>query len=165
MLRCVNKSSAFSQARELSGELIVFVGQLGGGRGMVPEARLQMGPLRVLVIEDEVLLRTALAEELRAAGLTVVEAISADEAWSYLEAGGRADLVFSDVNLPGSMDGVEFARRVRKYHPDLHVVLTSGTFALTAQGEGGKFLPKPYAFDDVVNIVLKTLDLKRGNAC
>lgn len=129
---------------------------------MVPESRLQTEAPFVLVIEDEALIRTALAEELRYAGLTVVEAVSADEGWSYLQAGGRADLVFSDVHLPGSMDGLELARRVRKYYPDLHVVLTSGR--VTHQDETEKFLPKPYAFDEAVNIVLKTLGLKLGNA-
>ena len=129
---------------------------------MVPEARLQTEAPFVLVIEDEALIRTALAEELRYAGLTVVEAVSADEGWSYLQAGGRADLVFSDVHLPGSMDGLELARRVRKYYPDLQVVLTSGR--VTHQDETEKFLPKPYAFDEAVNIVLETLGLKLGNA-
>ena len=131
---------------------------------MVPEARLQAGPLRILVIEDEVLIRMVLVEELRASGLAVIEANSADEAWAYLQAGGQADLVFSDVHLPGSMDGLEFARRVDKYYPYLHIVLTSGSVALDSRDKRGKFLPKPYAFDDAVNIVLETLGLKPGMA-
>ena len=129
---------------------------------MVPEARLQTEAPYVLVIEDEALIRIALAEELRYAGLIVVEAVSADEGWSYLQAGGRADLVFSDVHLPGSMDGLEFARRVRRNYPDLLVVLTSGR--ITHQDEAKRFLPKPYTFDDAVNIVFETLGLKLGNA-
>lgn len=131
---------------------------------MIPQTRPQLGALRVLVIEDEMLIRVALAEELRAAGLSVVESISADEAWSYLQAGGRADLVFSDICVPGSMDGLEFARRVKAHYPDLNVILTSGNFRFIGMEGLGHFLPKPYAFDRAVEFVLETLNLKRRSA-
>ncbi len=126
---------------------------------MVPQPRPQMDELRVLVIEDEVLIRIAIAEQLRAAGLSVIETVSADEAWAYLQAGGEADLVFSDICMPGAMDGLEFARRVKDRYPDLHIILTSGNFKRGTVEGLGRFLPKPYAFDQAVQFVLKTLNL------
>jgi CheY-like chemotaxis protein len=130
---------------------------------MLPQTRPQLGELRVLVIEDEVLVRIALAEELRATGLDVVEAMNADEAWSYLQTGGRADLVFSDISMPGSMDGLEFARRAKAHYPDLNVILTSGSSQFVGTQECRDFLPKPYAFDYAVKFVLEALNLKRRN--
>jgi two-component system, response regulator PdtaR len=81
---------------------------------------------RVLVVEDDVLVRAAIAEQLRTLGVTVVEAESADEALSCL-VDGSFDLVFSDVQMPGSLDGAALARQLRESHPGLPVILTSGT--------------------------------------
>lgn len=61
----------------------------------------------VLIVEDEVLIRAPLAEHLREAGFNVIEANTADEAWSCLQTGMPVDLVFSDIRMPGSMDGLE----------------------------------------------------------
>lgn len=124
---------------------------------MVPQARPQGDELRILVIEDEVLIRVALAEELRAAGMIVVETVNADEAWSYLQAGGRADLVFSDICMPGSMDGIDFARRVKKCYPDIDIILTSGNLKMATTEGLGRFLPKPYSFDEAVKAVVEAL--------
>ncbi|MGO9135693.1 MAG: response regulator [Methylovirgula sp.] len=127
---------------------------------MVPQARPQPGDLRVLVIEDEVLIRLAIAEELRFAGLTVVETVSADEAWAYLEAGGHADLVFSDICMPGSMNGLDFARRLKTTYPEMIIILTSGN-CQSREGEWlGLFLPKPYDFEQATKFVLEALDRK-----
>lgn len=124
---------------------------------MVPETGAHVEEPRVLVIEDEVLIRIALAEELRAAGLNVIETVNADEAWAYLKAGGRVDLVFSDIAMPGTMDGIEFARRLRKHYPTVHVVLTSGNTQKGAVTDLGLFLPKPYSFDAAVKTIREIL--------
>lgn len=124
---------------------------------MVPDTGPQVNEPRVLVIEDEVLIRIALAEELRAAGFNVVETVNADEAWSYLKAGGRVDLVFSDIAMPGTMDGIELARRLRKHYPDIHIVLTSGNTQSAAVKDLGPFLPKPYSFDAAVKTIREIL--------
>lgn len=123
----------------------------------MPQTRPQRGDGRVLLIEDEVLLRSALAEELRAAGLTVIEAVSADEAWAYLQADGRVDLIFSDICMPGSMDGIEFAGRVRDRHPGLPIILTSGNLQPALRDGFVEFLPKPYAFAKAVERALANL--------
>jgi CheY-like chemotaxis protein len=108
----------------------------------------------VLLVEDEVVVRALLADELRAAALTVIEAANADEAWAYLQSGGRADLMLSDVRMPGSMDGIELRRRVRAEFPAIKIVITSGNVGPVIPGEVDAFLPKPYSFTKAVDIVL-----------
>ena len=82
-------------------------------------------PPRILVVEDEALIRFAMAEALRDLGASVVEAASADEAWQYLTAGGSVDLVFTDYRMPGSMTGGQLATRIRREYPSLVVIVTS----------------------------------------
>jgi CheY-like chemotaxis protein len=89
-----------------------------------PEA--QVVKPRILIVEDEVLIRAYLSEELRDAGFAVIEAAHAEEALSYLKAGEKVDLVFSDIHMPGSFNGLELARRLRDLHPSLPIILTSG---------------------------------------
>lgn len=117
----------------------------------------QDGATVVLVVEDEFLVRLAIADQLRSSGLTVVEAANATEAWLYLKSGGRADIVFSDVQMPGSMDGVEFARRVREGYPAIPFILTSGNVPEESLGEMTPFVRKPYRFEEVKKIILEIL--------
>jgi CheY-like chemotaxis protein len=117
----------------------------------------------VLVVEDEVVVRALLADELRAAALTVVEAANADEAWAYLQSGGRADLMLSDVRMPGSMDGIELRRRVRAAFPEIKIVITSGNIGPAIPGEVDAFLPKPYSFTKAVDVVLQLIARASSN--
>jgi len=116
-------------------------------------------PAEVLLVEDEVLIRTMLAEELRASGLRVVEAANADEAWDYLAAGGRPALMFSDVAMPGSMDGLELTRRVKAAYPDMKIIITSGNPGPRNVFELGVFLPKPYQLNRATATTLAALGL------
>ena len=105
-------------------------------------------PPVVLVVEDDVLVRTVVAAYLRECGFDVVEAGSADEAIRVLQADIGVDIVFSDVNMPGSMDGFGLAQWLRRERPGLKVILTSGA-ARTAKEAGdlcehGPMLAKPY---------------------
>jgi CheY-like chemotaxis protein len=111
----------------------------------------------VLLVEDEVMVRALLADELRGAGLAVVEAANADEAWAYLQSGGSAELMFSDVQMPGSMDGLELKRRVREAFPDVKIILTSGNLGPRHPGEVDVFLPKPFLFSKAVEHTIKLL--------
>ena len=86
---------------------------------MVPAPKAQRSPGCVLVVEDEVLIRVVIADELRAEGFSVVEAATADEALSYFQAGFQVDLVISDIELPGLLKGMELIRRLRAEAPDL----------------------------------------------
>ncbi len=83
---------------------------------------------RVLVVEDEILLRLDLAEELRAHGYAVIEAASADEAREILAARPEVDVVLTDVQMPGTMDGVALARLIGERWPAVKVVVISGAW-------------------------------------
>ena len=113
--------------------------------------------VRILIVEDEVLTRMVLAEELRDAGYTVFEASNADEAMTLLKTGGQIDLVFSDVQMPGSMDGLELARRLRVEYPSLPVILSS---AHPAPETVAPFITKPYRLERVVSAISLTLRLE-----
>jgi CheY-like chemotaxis protein len=85
----------------------------------------QQEPCTVLVVEDEPLVRLMVAEELRDSGMRVIEAGTADEALERLRAGNPVDFVFADIELPGSMNGLELARRVQIDFPNLKLLMTS----------------------------------------
>jgi CheY-like chemotaxis protein len=104
----------------------------------------------ILVVDDEVLIRLVIAEYLRECGYTVHEAAHADEAIAVLDTPDiTIDLVLSDVQMPGgSIDGFGLARWVRRHHPEVKVLLTSGAARSTEIAgelcERGPFLAKPY---------------------
>jgi CheY-like chemotaxis protein len=124
---------------------------------MLPMLGRQQAPATVLVVEDDVLVRALLADALREAGLSVIEAARADEALSYFEAGGEADIVFSDVEMPGPLNGLQLAHRLRQDYPSLPIILTSGSLG-TQQVRGvAQFVPKPFSLERAVALVLATL--------
>jgi CheY-like chemotaxis protein len=100
----------------------------------------------VLVVEDELLLRMDAAEAIRSCGFEVVEAANADDAIEILEARRDITVVFTDIQMPGSMDGLKLARAVRGRWPPIKIVATSGLVDVGEKDlpEGGRFLPKPY---------------------
>jgi CheY-like chemotaxis protein len=116
------------------------------------------------VVEDDSLVRVAICEDLREAGLSVIEAASADEALSYLGAGQPIDLVFTDIQMPGRLDGIGLARRLRARHPALPVVLTSGNAVPPEDLGGPLFLPKPYDHRRVAEIALELTGPQRREA-
>ena len=101
----------------------------------------------VLIVEDEFLLRMDAADAISAAGFEVVEAANADEAIAILEARRDITVVFTDIQMPGSMDGLKLARAVRGRWPPIKIVATSGHVHVTEADlpEGGRFLRKPYS--------------------
>lgn len=107
----------------------------------------------ILVVEDEVLIRMAVSDYLRECGFRVVEAGSADEAVEVLKADTAVDIVFSDVNMPGSLDGFGLAQWIRRERPRLKVILTSGVSRKAKEAgdlcEESPFLDKPYHHGDL----------------
>jgi two-component system, response regulator PdtaR len=93
---------------------------------MTPNLSPAPEPMRVMIVEDDGIVRFPIAEALRTVGLEVIEASDADEAWSYLLSGQIVDLIFSDIQMPGSMDGLELTRRVQERFAHIIMVLTSG---------------------------------------
>ena len=106
----------------------------------------------VLVVEDESLLLFTISDDLRAAGFRVLEATNAAAALRLAEADGGVDVLFTDVHMPGAMDGLELARAVIAKWPQTRIIVTSGHMSLTSADlpSGAVFLPKPYLPDAVV---------------
>jgi len=113
----------------------------------------------VMVVEDDVLIRSVFAEELRENGVSVIEAASADEAWRILTAGITIDLIFSDIVMPGTMDGNDLARRVNTTSPQIKILLTSGNTTASPDVKIERFLQKPYQPYLAIEIILKSLRL------
>jgi CheY-like chemotaxis protein len=116
--------------------------------------RLVDGPAvlpTVLFVEDESLLRETVAEYLADCGYHVLEAADGDKARDILDSGATIDLVFSDVRMPGQMDGFALAQWIRQYRPNIPVILTSGY-----AGEAPPvalcdcFLDKPYGPTEIL---------------
>lgn len=100
----------------------------------------------VLVVDDEPLIRMTAADMLADAGWPAIEAADADEALALLDAHPEVTVLFTDINMPGSMDGLDLARRVHELRPDMHLVITSGKMRPgRAELPGdGRFIGKPY---------------------
>jgi two-component system, response regulator PdtaR len=98
----------------------------------------------VLVVEDEAMMRTKLAEELEDAGYLVVEASDGTEAVEILTRRPDVKIVISDVRMPGPIDGVELCRRVRSGYPGIKVVLSSGEPSAADSTVHDGFFLKPY---------------------
>src|ERR1700741_4324678 len=94
--------------------------------GVVPLQELDMGPIRVLLVEDELFVRIDIAATLRHVGFQVIEAACADAAMDSIEAGEPVDLVFTDIQTPGTLDGLALAERVRAKYPLMPVLICSG---------------------------------------
>jgi CheY-like chemotaxis protein len=109
----------------------------------------------VLIVEDEFLVRMDAVDMIAAAGFQVAEAADADEAIGILEARRDITVVFTDIQMPGSMDGLKLARAVRGRWPPIKIVATSGRVGIaeTDLPEGGRFLPKPYSPTDVADLL------------
>jgi CheY-like chemotaxis protein len=119
----------------------------------------------ILVVEDEVLVRTAISEYLRHCGYRVVEAVSADEAITLLgESSIKIDIVFSDISMPGSYDGFGLSKWVHTNRPELQIILT-GTVEKAAHAAGdlcesGPHLEKPYEPQQIIEWIKR---LKASN--
>ena len=87
-------------------------------------------PTVVLVVEDEMLLRMRAVDMVEDAGFTPVEAVDADEAVAILELRSDIALLFTDIQMPGSMDGLKLAHAVRKRWPPIKIILVSGQLKL-----------------------------------
>ena len=99
----------------------------------------------VLFVEDEILIRAAVAEYLRKLGYIVVEAADAAEAMAVFSSGEPIDVVLCDVDLPGTMDGLALARWINRRRSAPPVLLTSGRIARpTRKTPAGFIMAKPY---------------------
>ena len=100
----------------------------------------------VLVVEDDPLIRMGAVDIVESAGCIAVEARNADEAVSILETRPDIRLVFTDIDMPGSMDGLKLSHYVRDRWPPIHIIVASGK-AIVTESElpsGARFFSKPY---------------------
>lgn len=106
----------------------------------------------VLIVEDEFLIRMHAVDMIRSAGFEVVEAKDADEAIEILERRFDITVVFTDIHMPGSMDGLKLAAAVRHRWPPIKIVATSGKAKPNDDDlpPGSRFLPKPYSAREIV---------------
>lgn len=100
-------------------------------------------PPRILVVEDEYMVRDMIVYELQMAGFEVLEAVSAEDALAKLSKVDRIDLLFTDIRLPG-MDGWQLAENIRGRHAQVPIIYASGYADRVAPLPYSKFLQKPY---------------------
>jgi CheY-like chemotaxis protein len=107
----------------------------------------------VLIVEDDLLSRMSAADMIVDAGYDVVEVGNADEAIAILKARSDMEIIFTDIQMPGSMDGLRLAKYVKRKWPPIKNVATSGRFAIREGdlSDGGVFLSKPDATGDPRN--------------
>jgi two-component system, response regulator PdtaR len=127
---------------------------------MVPQQLLRPRTARILVVEDEVLIRALIAEELRLEGFSVIEADRADDALTYIKTGEQVDLVFSDIQTPGSINGLQLAQTLRDKYPDIPVMLASGNALPRHVGIVEAFVPKPYDVTQTIALISEILARK-----
>jgi PAS domain S-box-containing protein len=122
----------------------------------------------VLVVEDNSNLRTVVVKQLDAIGLRVLEAENGQMALDVLKEEPRVDLVFTDVVLPGNMDGYALARAIKESYPNLKIIMTSGfpgmRFNETELADSLPLLSKPYRKQDLVRMVREVLDERSTTA-
>jgi PAS domain S-box-containing protein len=119
----------------------------------------------VLLVEDEEEVAEFIQQMLANMGLTVTRVATAKAALGALANGREIDLVFSDIMMPGGMNGVELARRIRDRSPHTPVILTSGhasAYSAEAKAMGIELLAKPYSNSDLAEVINRTLPRRDG---
>jgi DNA-binding NtrC family response regulator len=111
----------------------------------------------VLVIEDEPLIRMTVADDLQDAGFKVIEAGNADEGLRLLKSDTSIRAIFTDIDMPGELDGLKLAWIVRDRWPPVEIIITSGhrRIGLTDMPERAVFFPKPYAHQPVIDTLTR----------
>ena len=118
----------------------------------------------VLVVDDECLVRLMVADDLHDRDFSILEASSGDEAARMLREGTEVDLVFTDVRMPGSIDGLALARLIKSEFPEIKVLVASGQVpALPVEAADG-FFPKPYELASVARKIESVLTAQAGAA-
>jgi CheY-like chemotaxis protein len=127
-----------------------------------PTTRSRATRAAVLVVDDEPLVRMMVADELRDHDYFVMEARSGDEAAQLLNDGAQVDLVFTDVRMPGLIDGIALGRLIASEFPKIRVIVASGNVSALPRGVADFFFSKPY---DLASVVQKIETVLMGQAC
>ena len=123
-------------------------------------ARKPVVPAKVLVVEDEPIIRIYVSDILEQSGFDVIEAATGEEALSQIAEGERVCAIVSDVAMPGPIDGFELARRVRHDWPRTGVVLVSGVIEPSGVylPLGVRFIPKPVKASTLLRLLREVAD-------
>ena len=116
------------------------------------DSREAKGPV-ILLVEDEILIRMIMADDLRLAGFQVLEAINGEEALALFCANGDIRLIVSDIRVPGSIDGLQRAARIKQRCPQMPVVLVSSHLPEEQEVMADRFVRKPYNQAKLIEIV------------
>jgi two-component system, response regulator PdtaR len=111
----------------------------------------------VLVVEDEILVRMDAIDAIERAGSDVVDAGNAEEAITILEQRSDIRLIFTDIDMPGSTDGLKLAHFVKSRWPPIKIIATSGHAKITANDlpKGGRFIAKPYTAAQITSTLFQ----------
>ena len=115
-----------------------------------------MSAVSVLLVEDEGLIRMMVADFLGGEGFQVTQARDGDEAARLLDTSRRFDILFTDVRMPGTLDGIDMARQARRQHPGLPLLIVSGYSEQLSDRLGvfkpaAAFLGKPYRLAEILS--------------
>jgi two-component system, response regulator PdtaR len=116
-----------------------------------------MPKLIVLVVEDEALIRMSAIHMIEDAGYATLEARDADEAIVMLEKRSDIRVVFTDINMSGSIDGLKLAYSIRNRWPPIHLIVTSGLDARDRLPANGRFIRKPYTAEHITTALNELL--------
>jgi len=110
----------------------------------------------VLVVEDEILVRMMLAEELRAEGFRVIEAAGGEEALTVLRSIDDIAVLLTDIRMPGAIDGSRLADLARTHWPKIKIIMTSAHM-VSGEVVADAFFGKPYQLATIVECTKKLL--------
>lgn len=114
--------------------------------------------ISVLLVEDEVMISNLVANCLSESGFRVHEVATADEALRYIKSGASVDALFTDILLPGGMNGAELAERARELRPEMPIVYASGRYKLSEISPlvpRSLFVAKPYDANDICALLTR----------
>lgn len=117
------------------------------------------GTAVVLIVENSAIIRMGAVELVKSAGYEALEARDSDEAIRILEQRQDIDLVFTDVQMPGTMDGIKLSHYIRDRWPPVKLMVASGNAILEESSlpQGSKFFPKPYDDKSIVEAMAMLL--------
>ncbi|GGD63956.1 response regulator [Erythrobacter arachoides] len=124
---------------------------------------MQSAQAIVLVVEDEVLIRMDVVDQLSALGYSIIEACNGREALEVAQQYEAIDILFTDIDMPGDVDGLTLAHEIRASRPEIGIIVTSGKPLLgeARLPEGSRFYPKPY-LSTTVHATIQEMVMRPG---
>jgi CheY-like chemotaxis protein len=133
-------------------------------KATIRKKRVWSTPMRaarpvILIVEDDTMLRMDAVAMIEAEGFQAIEATNADDAITLLETRADIAVIFTDIQMPGSMDGLKLAAAVNDRWPPIKIIATSGLARVSTSDlpEGGRFIPKPYTGFQISSIIREFL--------